>query len=318
MLTFKDVVFSNRDEWLRWRMTGIGSSDAPIIMNDSDYSTPLKLWDVKLLPFPKEMANNYATDKGNEAEPKIRSLCELDLGESFAAVCMEGIEFPILISLDGRSKCKTKNLEIKLINRKDWEAAKAGMKAGVSHNKLVPQQYKAQVQHQFFYGAKKCYFAMYLFDAYKKNPLKLTLENLVILEVVPEPEYMGQMLQEHTKFWDCVKKRKPPVAGDKDYEPLTGVAPIAKKWLKAKEKAEKAAAELEEARDALITAAKAKNHPRLICAGIRIALISKIGNVDYSVIPELNGVDLDKYRKPGSASWTLTPIKQGGKNGSKK
>lgn len=317
MLTFKDVAFPDRSTWLAWRQNGIGSSDAPIIMGDSDYSTQLKLYDVKLIPFPKDYETNYATEKGNEAEPKIRSLCELRLKESFKPVCMEGLEMPILISLDGRSKCKKKNLEIKLINRKDWQAAKDGLDAGKDPNTLVPKQYKAQVQHQFLMGAEVNYFAMYLFDAFKKNPLKLTLENLVILEVKPEPEYIGKMLAEHMKFWDCVTKRKPPVASDKDYEPLTGVAPWAKKFLAAKEKIKKAEAEEAEARRHLIDAAVKKNHPRLLCAGLRMTLVSKVGNVDYSVIPELNDVDLDKYRKPGSTSWTIAPTTKGEKNGKK-
>ena len=40
-------------------------------------------------------------------------------------------------------------------------------------------------------------------------------------------------------------------------------------------------------------------------AGISLCQIQRKGNVDYSKIPELRGVDVEKYRKPAINSWRI-------------
>ena len=37
----------NTPEWLRWRMEGIGSSDAPVIMGEAAFKTRRLLWAIK-------------------------------------------------------------------------------------------------------------------------------------------------------------------------------------------------------------------------------------------------------------------------------
>jgi hypothetical protein len=39
--------------------------------------------------------------------------------------------------------------------------------------------------------------------------------------------------------------------------------------------------------------------------GISLTKVFKKGNIDYSKIPELKGVDLEKYRKPIQESWRI-------------
>lgn len=40
--------------------------------------------------------------------------------------------------------------------------------------------------------------------------------------------------------------------------------------------------------------------------GIRAQYITRNGNIDYSSVPQLIDVDLEKYRKPASESWRIT------------
>ena len=40
--------------------------------------------------------------------------------------------------------------------------------------------------------------------------------------------------------------------------------------------------------------------------GITMCQIQRKGNVDYSLIEELKGIDLDQYRKPSSFGWRIT------------
>jgi hypothetical protein len=40
--------------------------------------------------------------------------------------------------------------------------------------------------------------------------------------------------------------------------------------------------------------------------GISLCQVQRKGNVDYSRVPELKNVDLDKYRKTSLNSWRIT------------
>ncbi len=43
-------------------------------------------------------------------------------------------------------------------------------------------------------------------------------------------------------------------------------------------------------------------------AGIELQRIVKKGNVDYTKIPELDFVDLEKYRKPETEYWKVSEV----------
>lgn len=40
--------------------------------------------------------------------------------------------------------------------------------------------------------------------------------------------------------------------------------------------------------------------------GVKVAQIERSGAVDYKAIPELNGIDLEPYRKKGSTYWKIS------------
>lgn len=46
----------NTPEWHRWRMQGIGASDAPVIMGETLFKTPRALWSIKTGRMQEEQA----------------------------------------------------------------------------------------------------------------------------------------------------------------------------------------------------------------------------------------------------------------------
>lgn len=287
-----------RHEWLEWRHKGIGSSDAPAIMQVSGFGmTPLKLYEEKVVPFKGEDdSNQWIKDRGNEVEIQIRTLLnwKYNINLQPSLKVMEDYPF-IKASTDGEDQgiiC-----EIKLLGKEDFERG------------IVPIKYWPQVQHLLMVtGAKKCIFAAHKYDSEAKTRQMPTLESLLIIEVEPDHTYIGQLLSEEIKFWDHVQKKKPPVPTDQDYKRLTGLAPAAKKYIKLTEKMKVLEEQIEEVKKELLEAADRQNHSRYECSGLRIQQVSKVGNVDYKKVPELKGVDLEPYRKAGSVYWKISTI----------
>jgi hypothetical protein len=63
---------------------------------------------------------------------------------------------------------------------------------------------------------------------------------------------------------------------------------------------------LEQARKGLVALAR---HPRELGAGVSVVRLWKAGNVDYKVIPELKGINLDRYRGKGREEVRVTVVK---------
>lgn len=284
----------DRIEWLEWRKQGIGSSDVPAIMGVSPWKTKLQLWAEKTSTEPVVETSSYITDKGNRFEPKIRSLYEFQCGYEFPVALVTMEKFPFMrASLDGRSTDRVINIEIKLVGKDDHELAKAGK---------VPEKYIPQVQHQLLVsGAKWCEYLSY----HDNDNGNVIPENLAVVTVLPDPIYQAKLLEECVKFWDLVQTKKPPQVEDRDYKSLRGMTKHANKYRRLKQKMVALKIELDEVEDLLVNAAKDSKHPRVRVGDIKLMEISRVGNVDYKKVPELQGVDLDKYRGKGSLYWRI-------------
>lgn len=284
-----------RIEWLQDRKSGIGSSEAPILMGVSPWSTPVKLYEEKISTEIKEETSSYVMDIGNRLEPKIRAAFEEKMGMKFPAANVKMEQMPFLrASLDGFSECQKYICEIKYSGQKDWELAKMG---------IVPDKYFPQCQHGLMVsGAMLCYYLSYPYEG--RNDLIIDMNKLAIVMVEPDLEYIGRMQAIEIEFWtEHVLKRIPPKPCDKDYVPIIGMAEVAREYKKAC----KQIADMEILRDhykeIILEKAKESGHTRLICAGIKIRKETRAGVVEYARIPELQNVDLDSYRKPNSTYW---------------
>lgn len=273
-------------EWLEWRKQGIGSSEVAAILGISPYKTALQLFLEKTSDeMPKEEAKkNYIFEKGHREEERVRAMYEMQKGEEFAPALVEmyGMNF-MRASLDGRSKDGKKIIEIKLANKADHENARIG---------IVSDKYFAQVQHQLFVtGAESCDY------------LSWNESEMLIVTVKPDREYQEKMVKACADFWRKVQKKQKPEFQDADFVPLKGITTTVNKWKRLKLKIDA----LQKQADALKEEIeKAVTHPHMACGNVFITRVERVGNVQYAKIPELQGVDLEKYRGAASSYLKFT------------
>jgi putative phage-type endonuclease len=177
------------DLWRTWRRAGIGSSDAPVLMGVSKYSTRDELLRKKkgMLAAEKWTAK---TTRGKELEPKARELYELLRGIKVRPVCVIHDDYDWLrASLDGLSVDNTRPIEIKCINADDHRLSVEGQ---------VPSQYVPQVQHQLLVtGLPKLDYWSYS-ESSKFHPK----DRVALVEVLPDPEYMNQLFEIEKEFFE--------------------------------------------------------------------------------------------------------------------
>lgn len=280
-------------DWLDWRKKGIGASDAPIILGVSPWSTPFQLWEQKI-GLVKKDGSNWATQRGNELEPRARAQFELEQMAEFPAMLCEHAKYPwARASLDGFNQEQQAALEIKCPGREDHEKARAGQ---------VPEKYFPQLQHQLFVTGAKCVFYYSYFEVGPEQFEGVTLR------VEPDLEYIKKMVAAEVAFWSCVEKKTPPPLSDRDCHNIRNaeIGVALAEYFAAKKLFDENKKIMEGARATVLAIVEQKySHPRLNCGAFKMVKIVKAGNVDYKRVPELKGVDLSPYRKAPTTQWNF-------------
>lgn len=144
------------EEWKRWRATGLGGSDTPIIMSESGNlygKTPLALWREKCgyAEAQFDAAAQVHTKRGHEREPAARAEFIRRTGIFIEPVCMQSSTHPFMLaSMDGMNATRDVGCEIK---------APAEKMFGLMLSEGTPIYYADQIQHQIFVsGAREFYF----------------------------------------------------------------------------------------------------------------------------------------------------------------
>lgn len=285
----------NTSEWLEMRRNYIGASDAPIIMGVSPWKNIRDLWNDKLGMGIDAPANFYMK-RGIELEPIARKAYELHTGNIVhpKLVFHPTIKY-MMANLDGITEKKDIAVEIKCPGEKDHNLAKQG---------IVPEKYIPQLQHQLEVIGIDCihYFS------YRDG-------DIALIEVGRDDSYIKNLCIEEKKFWDCVESLKPPVLKEVDCITRndTDWETCASKWEnvngdidKANEYLDKLKSMEAEYREQLV---KISGNRNTMGCGIKLQKITRKGNVDYKLIPELKGVKLDNYRKNSTEYWKITKIK---------
>lgn len=291
-------------EWLEWRRTRIGASEAAIVMGISPWKTPYRLWLEKTqrvsLP-PPSSAMSY----GNRMEGAVREQVEQDFGELYIPTTVTHPDFDWMIaSLDGLSGDGKTILEIKTCQLPVFLRAEKGMH---------PDYYMAQVQQQLLCTPS----AECVLVAYKHQ------DRLTVAEVVPDYELQERILKSASSFYyDHLLKDVPPECSSKDYILIHDNIEYELAALEYKDKHAKVAAIKRELKEAEAALSECKDRllehtdgGNSIGAGLSIEYRYTKGLVDYSKIPELEGVELDKHRKPATTRIYITIMKDD-KNGS--
>lgn len=230
------------------------------VMGESDYDTPLSVWKVKTKRAEPKV--NRAMQTGNEQEPKIRALYELETGVDAPEAFFQHPDLPwARCSLDGWLQDRSIPVEMKCFGADKHAIVKSGQ---------IPPGYVAQLQWQLFVtGAKVLHFV--------SLDMK-TLSDLVIVPVTPDLVYWARMIPAAEAFWKLIETDTPPPLTERD--PLEVTDEIAReafvRWRHAKSLPEGMAQKLalDQAR-AEIQALALTIHPKLVCEGVRANLTQR-------------------------------------------
>jgi len=271
--------------WLDYRKTRIGASDAASIMGVG-FSTPLELWKEKLGLVTKEVTSRM--QRGTDLEPMAREAFIKEQEVFVAPAVIESKEHTwMFASVDGLSYDGKTLVEIKCPNQKDHALALEGK---------IPEKYFPQLQHQMLVLNLEM---MYYFSFDGNQGARVL--------VYADSEYQRTLIAKERDFYKKLITFEQPELTDRDYIQKTDYDFLHHvheyRNLLAKEK------EIEQLkenhRNALVHLADKQN---VEGGGLRVQQITRRGFVDYSAIPELKSVDLERYRKPSIESVRISEV----------
>lgn len=183
-------------EWLAWRRTGLGGSDAPIIEELSPYRHPRDLWFEKrgTLPHPESRGRkSYILERGHQVEMIIRREFEQKTGVLMAPLCAEHRSRPFMLaSLDGFDPGRYGILEAKLVGKRVLAEAK-------DRNKIPPHHF-AQIQHQLEVAdVEVCQWYGHTGS-----------NDRAIVEIKRDRAYAARLISLEERFWERVQSGSPP------------------------------------------------------------------------------------------------------------
>lgn len=277
-----DYLEQGTPEWLKLRKTKITATDASTIMGVNPWKTKEQLYKEKLSD-ENNTFTNEAMERGIELEPIARELFEIKTGIEMTPQIF--VKDWAMASLDGISFCGQYVLEIKCPGPRDHAIAVAGN---------IPDHYYPQLQHQMYVtNVQLAYY--FSFDG----------ADGVIVKVKRNEEYIEKMIEEELKFYQCLINKTPPEHVDGEYIERSDDLwkQCALKYKSLTESIKELEVEQEDVRKQLIFLSGESNTKG---AGISLCQVERKGNINYSNIPELRGVDLEKHRKPSITSWRIS------------
>jgi len=273
-------------QWLMWRRAGLGASDAPVIMGIYTYKTPFQLWEEKLGRECQEKKNQFILDKGHTIEKRARLLYEILNDKPMPPALVEYAKMPFLrASLDGYDAEKNIILEIKYVGKKELQEIRDSGK--------IPERYYPQVQHQLLVTGAKCVD----FFAYNDE-----LDSYTLVKCEPDNDYIHLLVEKEREFWQLVQKQTAPELTEKDYVFIQDQEAqfLIDQWIFKKKLLDKIAEEEQALKKQILEKIK---EPRVKFGLVKISRQKRAGNIDYKIIPELQNLDLEKYRKPEIVYW---------------
>lgn len=266
-------------EWLNWRTTGVGGSDAPVVMGVSPYDTYLGLWALKLgrrAPIP----DNPGMQRGRMLEEPARRAYERETGIFVTPACAEHDRYPFIkASFDGLALLQDIGVEIKCPSEEDHALALRG---------VVPGKYYPQCQHLMLVtGYDQWHY--WSFDGREG----------VLVEVKRDDTYIGRMMDRETKFWDDVRLDRMPIEDE--------IILAASEWRHASGGVSQAEENLAWAKERLLLAAgHSLSEVGSIDTGLATIITSENpGVVDWKALAADLGISQDvieKYRKASTGN----------------
>jgi putative phage-type endonuclease len=265
-------------EWLDVR-SGYGmASEVGALLGVSKWEpkTPLSLYKVKT--GETIIKTNFAMNHGNKYEDEARQMFEDDMGATWEPVVVLNEDLQIGASLDGWREKDNSVLEIKC----PLKGASSDLWTELSATDRIPEQYWLQCQQQMLVtGSERLYFWVY------------DVNNTSGLMKVIKPNKKAQDSIENA--WNTYWNNQPPLATTADVieNPDVLWADAAREWKEvsiALSELKKREASLKES---LIEMAEGQS---MTAGGVQMKVSSVKGRINYKLVPELDGIDLEKYR----------------------
>ena len=276
-------------EWHEFRRTKVGASEAPIILGISPYMTAYQLYLSKKGYI--EQKQTFAMAKGHEYEKKAIKLYEEKTGHvTFPSVRTHPEYSWMMASFDGLSFTSEQAVEVKYNNKANHMLAKSG---------LVPDHHYPQLQHQ-----------MAVADLDEVDYLSFN-EDMHIVTVKRDQDFIDDLILKEKEFIYGVLNDIPPELTEKDKVNFTENI----EWLDLENRLEDIKSRMNALKDEEDSIRK-KMEDMSEGKGaygekFMITYSCRKGNVNYKLIPELSGVDLDKYRGKPTRVVTIKEIKKG-------
>ena len=284
-------------EWLETRYNYLTASQVPVILNQSDHETPLGLFEEKIMR--KELRDLSGKEilfaRGHNAEERGREYLK-GKGLVYEPAVVVSDRYPdFLASLDGLTADGQRMFEHKFVG-KDVVAKLRS----VSHlppqeaQKHIPADHFSQIQTGLMLSeAKVC-------DYFVSDPSG----DSHWMEIFPETEYQAFIEAEGKKFMECVRSGTAPEPGERDFKIVDDERFKILTALKAE--LDNIQGRYDAVKDEIVKSYK--DERRVKCGAVTIVKSMRRGNIDYSKVPSLRGVDLEKYRK---ASTEVVTVKVG-------
>lgn len=284
------------EEWRLERLKRVTGSNVSALFDLNPYKTKLQYFEELLLGEEPEITDSQRMlfEIGHSAEGKGRDYAEKTYGMKFPAMVLLAADLEdLMVSLDGFNEDHLITFEAKYVGRDVIKRMRE------EPGWIKPDHY-CQVQAGLrVTGAKKCiYFAM--------DPDG----EAATLEVLADPAYQLEITEAVKQFIADVRAGKAPEPSDRDWHEPND--PAFAELAEIKRKADEFEARLKKGREDLLS--KYRGSPRLRGGGIMLYRSYVKGNVDYSKVPQLRNVNLDRYRKPGREQYTLKLTKKGAAN----
>ncbi len=271
-------------EWLSFRKNMVMASDAAIILGQSPFCTPYKLWQEKLGLIECQVDNKKMAE-GRKNEPIARDWFNQAHTAFMTPIVAQSSQHIYLgASCDGISTCGKYLLEIKSGESAHKQACQG----------IIPNYYKIQMQMQMFVtGARKCFYLSFYND------------EKIIIEVDYDEEFCELNVFQLYDFWKKLTYYEAPALTKADYRDKSDnemwntysqLYRILDAEIKAKEKSK------ENMRKELI---KLCDNENSMGNGIKIQQTVSKGRVDYDSIEILKQIDLDKHRGAPITSWRV-------------
>ena len=193
---YKRIPFEQRSpEWLEYRKTKIGASDAATIMNMNPWQTPRELFRQKM-GITEANFDNAKMQAGREMESVAIEAFKNQFHHNFVLEqpTIESIEFPwMFASLDGFYEPKSFVIESK--------SGKSAHKIALTGQ--VPEYYFPQCQQILCVtGFERMFFWSY-YPCYKGL-------DRIMIEVERDEPFICELIKETRKFWDCMLNLEEP------------------------------------------------------------------------------------------------------------